>query len=270
MASHSLPSSTAHSAVVELNTESLFLKPVRLLQFTQGQHSVAADFLPFRVALSRKLFAYSLLQCVADANSLFNFPVGVCQLPDSCHAEIRKLMLESLHPKFTRSTVNNFHPFIVFPRLPFSMKDGGDKPDIRHRDLFAKSLRKAVDAIHAAGLVHMDLRPENVMWRCSCGDFSASCDFQLKVIDFEDFCCVGEFTSLNMYREDLRYPFALWLQGLRQRGAAVPSLVTAEISIDLWSVERIVGFIASAQPTFAEYMNSISSSCPVWAPSALS
>lgn len=87
---------------------------------------------------------------------------------------------------------------MIFPRASLHKKS---LPNDRvHRDLYVAALRRALNAFEAASVVHLDLRPENVMWGCSCErdmtDEEDPCeikhDFVFKVIDWEGAFLEGE------------------------------------------------------------------------------
>lgn len=83
----------------------------------------------------------------------------------------------------TFRTGNDAHDGIVFDHL-----GGADPPyaigvprDKRARDAYAKGVKAATEAIHNAGIVHMDFYPSNIMWRFDEGEDR----MDVKLIDWD-------------------------------------------------------------------------------------
>lgn len=162
-----------------------------------------------------------------------NFPLGICQFPDSTHAEVRAAMVSCTGDKFANN-IKNYQPAVVFPFFNFSKS----KPENEHKALYVAKLRTAIDLIHACGIVHLDLRVANILWNCSClrnsSSNSSTCDFQLKIIDFEHAFFIGDYIDPSKYNGDKRYPYHL-----------IDESKCATIAMDDWFFERIVEFLDS-------------------------
>jgi serine/threonine protein kinase len=66
-------------------------------------------------------------------------------------------------------------------------------PEGEHlQSLYATNLKTAIEAIHTAGLVHMDLYPSNIMWK---SDDSGN-GVKIKIIDWDSVQLIGQPYSL--------------------------------------------------------------------------
>jgi hypothetical protein len=242
-----------------LNLQNYFVKPVRAALLPAAaldpETAVSEECLPFRQVVSDLLFKFHKLDQVPtgvpDHRRLIHFPVGWLQQPRSDQQQIRDTIK-------TRVTELGFkvhgkrQPYILFPFLrgwrilhPALVGD--------HAEALIPLLSAARQYIAACGLVHMDLRPANVMWHCSClnselttiGEHSV----ELKVIDWEHALCVGTPVPLewvDVYRNDQRYP----LSALHRDQNAQD--IVASLDLMEWAEEQIVNFLKQPLP-FKEF-----------------
>lgn len=128
--------------------------------------------------LTRIMRVYSILK-QTEAEELVLFPLGVAQLPEKQHRLYEELSdrIMSQGTKCEGFDIRPHTPLLVYPllRSPWSNKI----PTLEaHKSKYMQLLTQAVNACSEAGVVVMDLRPSNIMWRDS--------PFQLNLIDFED------------------------------------------------------------------------------------
>jgi len=89
-------------------------------------------------------------------------------------------------PITIRTADNRMHDALVFHDL---VKQGftiGLPADREQRKLYLQALREAVDAVHRAGVVHLDLYPSNVFWKLVDGRII------IKIIDWDAAHLVNE------------------------------------------------------------------------------
>lgn len=86
---------------------------------------------------------------------------------------------------------------IIFENLHTQGFRIGLPSEAKARVWFFESLQSAIQAIHDAGVVHLDLYPSNIMWRIS----SDSQSVEIKIVDWDAAHTIGEpFTPLVVSR----------------------------------------------------------------------
>jgi len=131
-----------------------------------------------------------------------------------------------------------------------------------HKDLYTAALRRALDAFQAASVVHLDLRPENVMWSCSCEtemtDVDSSeikHDFVLKVIDWEDAFFEGEVIPLHIVVAHINDEFQRYTLS-QYKSPMGRDRILASCWMDHWMADTMAEFLSEDRGSllWAEYM----------------
>ncbi len=169
-----------------------FLKPVR------GSIPTAQRVTEHRATLVTLMRAYKLLHDAADARPYVLFPRGVVQLtldPSDFNTDVKSVM----RPEFME-WARPLTPVLVYPLLDEQWGNGhpGDA-----RDAYNHAVKIAVDAVTAARVVMLDLRPANVMWRLLDNGL-----VEVQLIDFEHVLPEGYVIDpqlVNQYMVDTRY-----------------------------------------------------------------
>jgi hypothetical protein len=196
---------TVSEALIDIN--SYFFKPVR----TAAKGCIFADTNTFsstaRTNLNNIMEVYYVLsQKDGKGQSLILYPQGVVDYPDSSIVssyDIHVALTARLQADgFAEFQTNS--PLIVFERLHH--KDGwtnekpvGEAAVSKYMDL----LKNALDLLNKAQVAHLDLRPQNIMWRMHQGVM------EMRLIDFETcipfgLCIPPE--SATHFARDARYP----------------------------------------------------------------
>jgi serine/threonine protein kinase len=151
-----------------------------------------------------------------EGGNTVSFPLGVITIPGEGAPEketLREGLVRSV-TKYFRDGINLSHcPSIVFPLLSESDGWTNGRPPIDLCDQYLAKLRLAVAILNAARVPHLDLRPENLMWRWVT-DGAGGGGLELKVIDFEFALMFGQvvpeaFVHAIVSTKDCRYPFTL-------------------------------------------------------------
>ena len=91
-----------------------------------------------------------------------------------------------VHPITVITASKSGPPFLVFPNLAHQGYRIGMPDSDEDCDAFMLALRHAVNSIHVAGLVHLDLYPSNIMWRQDGRCFS------IKIVDWDTVHAIDE------------------------------------------------------------------------------
>jgi hypothetical protein len=174
-----------------------FYKPIQKRFFDQ------------RIILSKMMMIYDKLYHTEGSVEVIQFPLGLISVPVEIHthaAEIRRAVLHCITKFFTKANEDYDND----PCLIFSFLEGwcNTRPDDDHCEAYIKQLHKVVNILNLAGVVHMDLRPENIMWK-PMNNHDGDKNVQLQVIDFEDALMVGSGVHEELaeeYSKDVRYP----------------------------------------------------------------
>ena len=169
-----------------------FLKPVR------GSIPTLQRVTEHRATLVTLMRAYKLLHDAAYARPCVLFPLGVVQLTlnaSDFNTDVKSVM-RSEFAEWARPLT----PVLVYPWLdePWGNGHPGEA-----RDAYNHAVKIAVDAVTAAGVVMLDLRPANVMWR-----LLANGSVEVQLIDFEHVLPEGyviDSQLVTQYAEDARY-----------------------------------------------------------------
>ena len=174
-----------------------FYKPIQKRFFNQG------------IILSKMMRIYDKLHHTEGSVEVIQFPLGLISVPAAINthaAEIRRAVLHCITKFFTKSNGDYDND----PCLIFSFLEGwcNTRPDDDHCEAYIKQLRKVVNILNLAGVIHMDLRPANIMWK-HLNNHDGDINVQLQVIDFEDALMVGSGVHEGLaqeYSKDVRYP----------------------------------------------------------------
>jgi hypothetical protein len=229
-----------------LDLRDLFVKPIRLRRFS-GSHVQEAMAHPYRIEMSHTLEVFRRL---ATANASVVLPLGWLQVPPKKQQEaIHNLVVDSLSTfRDCKDNDNlNFQPCFVYPRLSQAWTSAPPHNE-KHTAPYISALSSAVRLVAESKVVHMDLRPANIMWTCTCKDSKQGaaaavpdgtrCNVSVRIVDWEDGRLAGEFVSTAMYRSaadagDHRYP----LSSSQADNVAVTS------ALDQWSLGHICEFV---------------------------
>lgn len=214
---------------------SLFFKPVRGYYMTSSVEYRSNC----RTALNMIMVCYSKLFEISGSSQLFLLPVGVLtyQSDDNPQfADGKKLIDKTLNRYGLFGKVNQ--PLIVYDLLDGEWSNG--KPESSWVESYLSCISKAVDMLNTACLVHIDMRPKNIMWRKT-----SSVTVEIKVIDFEDVVPVGSYLhNTKAYASDHRYPVASDSVDMR-----------ATISLNEWYRETISSWLKrSSYASYDDYM----------------
>ena len=243
-----------------------FLKPIRVRD-RECEVDFNSSFYPDRIALTHILETFSILFASPNAAPFVHFPNGWFRVPSqSAQPALFNALCDYLESQCARydlawtDTTQPMTCLLVFDELPSNWSKS-TTVDRVHTGKFAERLRSAVSAIGDAGIVHMDLRPANILWRCkTCvsggGGAEEEHDVEVKVIDWEDSLRVGDPIPLVSSRvDDMRYPLA-HCGDIVERAAVVP----ADTCLDMWFVEHVCEFLnvrSDLAQTFNHYMGGI-------------
>lgn len=162
-----------------------------------------------RFFLSKMMVIYDKLSHIEGSVEVIQFPLGLISVPIAINthaAEIRRAVLHCITKFFTKAN----RDYDNDPCLIFSFLEGwcNTRPDDDHCEAYIKQLRKVINILNLAGVVHMDLTPANIMWK-PMNNHDGDRDVQLQVIDFEDALMVGSGVHEEIaqeYCKDVRYP----------------------------------------------------------------
>jgi hypothetical protein len=190
-----------------LNLQGYFTKPVRPALKVRLFPETTAGVSNMALRLNQLLSMYEAMRCV-DHSHLILYPEGVVtvpgeDVPDS--STIRAaLKVRCKQCGFTLDYA--YCPIILFAYL-----DGWktEKPVPELQGSYLEQLGVAIAVMNKAGVAHLDLRPDNVLWRPRAGVEKGVPLVDLKIIDFEDAVCF-EFPIPTEYVQvivhDARYP----------------------------------------------------------------
>ena len=143
-------------------------------------------------SLNTMLHVYKKLWDYEPAREFILFPIGITQLPSNekrKEKEQYKLLKERIEDTIKNSRAADLAPFT--PLLVYKFLHSGNgwtsgtPPKNLHKS-YVKTLTQAIIACTQAGIVFMDLRPANVMWKAN-DDMTVT----IKLIDFEHVYTVG-------------------------------------------------------------------------------
>lgn len=244
---------------VLLKLENVFVKPIRL-RLWDNLAGMGEECEPFRVAMSHNLEIYDRLHSCDDTRPYVNFPMGWLQVPGSEQPAIRDGLINALSRFQDCATKVSQDkdslrrlPCLVFQTLPSPWTSNPPFNGDPHVSAYLSKLEQAVKGFERAGVVHMDLRPANVMWTCSCFSrpYDAAHDVDLRVVDWEDARFLGEILSTMKFKNDMRYPLSMVPDGV--------DCASASAWIDSWALDRIREFCSqSAHRAFTAFINNLS------------
>lgn len=171
-----------------LDTEQYFFKPVREGLKVHGQRIISEDALIISTQSSSLNYTMRVYETLHSTllgpmkRNLFLFPCGVITGigEDSEGNDALKQVIEiacKRTPNFQDFDIR-FKPIILFPLLVDYVTV---KPPLRVRDSYREKLAMAIECLNTAGIAHLDLRPDNIMWK----ENEDGTTVDMKIIDFE-------------------------------------------------------------------------------------
>ena len=250
---------------VELDVQKIFLKPIRLRMW-QDRIQTRIEVHPYRVAMTRTLEVFDKLNeaCIATSSSvLVTPPLGWLQVPGSEQPQIRDAVFRKLQSQFLdihdqQPSGIRLQPCFAFPNLLSPWTSRPPQNCTLHTQQYIDQLTKAIHLFKMAKVVHMDLRPANIMWKCSCMDSKQNNhqdvpehELHIRVIDWEDAHFLGEFVDPACYIQDeaRRYP-------LSKLPSSFTGMVPVQHWMDEWSLHRIALFLRQEKTSsFSSFMH---------------
>ena len=235
-----VPTPTGNETVLDIS--SYFFKPIRNIWHkglqinTQtgppvSSSSSASDDLPMTKAdvnhsllaacsnvlthVSRIMCIYQHLAAIPESHKFILFPTGVVTVPAADITEnrdFREALVNAVcreHFPDLLSCITH-RPLIAFDFLRHEEGWKNDRPDLAFLDSYLDNISKAIDIMNTAGVAHLDLRPNNIMWR-PVGSTDTHL-VEIRIIDFEDAGLFGSlvpppFVKHVIKHADYRYPF---------------------------------------------------------------
>jgi hypothetical protein len=187
-------------------SNSLFFKPIISEFHFHGFETPDKISTQRRSSLDSVMNIYRELSLQEGATNYILFPLGLLSFPEE-DLELfsaGRTFIETKLKKFFSlklGSVKGAYPIIVFDLLPPPWTN--TKPPHDHCEAYLSSLEAAVNVMDRGQVVHMDLRPANIMWRVA-DDGS----IEMFIIDFEDALTNGSlFSATKWIASDSRYPF---------------------------------------------------------------
>jgi len=183
------------------------------------------------------------ISLVEDHDKFITPPLGVMSMPnldrDSALNDCisRKLKKNNLIYPAEQA------PIILYPDLSI---DGYRTCECRHlqehKELFIIAVNNAVEILNRAEICHMDLRPENILYKVENGQF------RIQVIDMEYAIKFGDCLPLSeCFLKDCRYPYLdEYFQG--------NVMVLASTVHNTWFTLAITKWIHSDNEDFSNFM----------------
>ena len=181
---------------VQLNLDRYFLKPVRDMK----QESM-------RIWLGSLMSLFKILRDHEDCRQFVVFPDGIIGNPDDkSQAELAIAVRARINEQFRlykNQAEGEYHnqfaiigsPIILYPLYDMTEWKRGDSlidsTDLAVREKFMEQLRRATDAFNRAGIIHVDLRLFNILYKVvdNNKEERGTFDLELKVLDWDD--CVS-------------------------------------------------------------------------------
>lgn len=212
---------------------SSFFKPIRLdAKLTEECSSISSQdsstnpnsVSKQRVVLNHIMRIYQKLYQTSPekATAVIQFPLGIITVPSStnAHASSIRHAIERCTKRHFKNMSYRFQsltytPCLVLQNLSYDDSDDlpgrcyrwkNERPRQEYVGPYLAQFARLIDLLNAAGVVHMDLRPQNVMWKAL-----ANGSVQIQAIDFEEALFVGELVpadTVKMHKKDFRYPIA--------------------------------------------------------------
>ena len=246
-------------AAVDMSSK--FLKPIRLRgERERKARTTDPDVYPERMAMTRVLEIFATLSNDAEASKYVTFPIGWIRLPSETEqpqlwsAIQSRLAHQIAKYGLTWPEMEELQGFLVFHEHG-ERWNNAQHVDEEHAAGFEKTFAAAVAATTSAGVVHLDLRPANVLWHCrtcvsaSAADPAEEHIVEVKLIDWEDARLVGEAISdVEEYSKDLRYPLA-HVEGINLEAGLI-----AQPCLDIWACKQVCEFAKSSHDDFGAFM----------------
>lgn len=191
---------------------------------------------------------YKKLWQHARSQELILFPTGVVCVPSALSAEYTADIANALKAKLALHFPTSRDPALV-PLLVFEQLDETwtNTPPTQEEvlDKYIARLTDAVEVLTLAGVAHMDLRPENVMWRWD----EERREVQMRLIDFEDARVFGDLVEFHRFY-DARYPFP------PDAGETEPFFKASD-RCNQWFLRSVSAFVMSGLPPTERYRDFI-------------
>ena len=200
-----------------LDVEHLFFKHVRPQQIDERNDNWSSEISSHRLSLVRILQVYQVLyNSLGDLKNSVLFPCGTMQLhrgsgpiPSNNCKSLLRIMQDRQKLTMSQYSLNTSSiPMLVYPLLDNTWKN--DVPSECYRKSFINQLVSAIQACTACGVVFLDLRVKNIMWRA----ISAT-GVEIKLIDYEHVYFENDLIPrhlVNLHTKDCRYNHRLYRQ----------------------------------------------------------
>ena len=235
---------------VRLNIAGYFAKPVRnsckAAQVETGEVQLISNR---NIRLNEVMRIYERLRRSDPTNrvwALVLFPEGVVYVAGKEVTESYELrdMLVACCKRDKFHDLKSFSPLILFPRLPPEDNWRTDKPSAEQRGQYLALLKEANSFLNAAGVAHLDERPDNIMWRQRRDADLAS--IELRLIDFEDAVLFhdpipSELVKIIVSTCDRRYPFREGDESTDQLASALHNDFFYQ-AVKLWTSSEVESF----------------------------
>lgn len=197
---------------LSLSLENYFLKPLRS-NIIDNHDEQSNHFNAFTVNRFLRIYEIIRVNSSFDFSSLQElilFPSGLIAIPTkNCteSKEIRKLLLDNIVDERFSNLKASLRPVILFPLLDSSWKN--EKPPKELYQSYLQQIRRGVDVLNEVKIIHLDLRPENILWKRKNEE---SNEVLIQIIDFEFAHEFGDIipqdwvSTFTEYRS-FRYPF---------------------------------------------------------------
>jgi len=112
---------------------------------------------------------------------------------------------------------------------------------------YIDKLKEACKSMNEAGVAHLDLRPDNIMWRVS----KHGKELEMYIIDFDDALLLGDVISSDYVKvivstSDYRYPFRAGNENMK---------IMAGISHNQYFLDALIGWLSSDCQSYSDFIN---------------
>lgn len=233
----------------DLNVRKLFFKPVYGHNKSDRHGADASRYVScLRTELNYIMEVHDLISLVEGHEVYITQPRGVMSMPtqdenEALHGLIhRKLQAHRLCSPAPQAPIILYLDLSVIGYSPC-------KHDLlqQHTDAFIEAVSRAINILDVARVCHMDLRPENIMFKIDDNGH-----LSIQVIDMESAVKFGDHLPLqDCFKYDKRYPY---IDNYFDQGVTV---VASEIH-NTWFYLALTNWIKSQVEDFGKYMETAS------------